>query len=96
MLEVFDEVGWERIFAYAHDLADLAAQLLQERGREVLPRGRSTLVTWREPDAEARWERLLEAGVIVRTLPGEDLLRASFGGWNNAQDLERLLEALPA
>jgi len=95
MLDVFDEIGWERIFTYAHDLADLAAQLLRERGREVLPRGRTTLVSWREPDAEARWEQLLEQGVIVRTLPGEDLLRASFGGWNDMRDLERLLAALP-
>jgi hypothetical protein len=81
--------------AHAHDLADLAAQQLRARGREVLRRGRSTLVTWREPEADRQWERLLERGEVVRTLAGEDLLRASFGGWSRAEDLERLLDALP-
>jgi selenocysteine lyase/cysteine desulfurase len=61
----------------------------------VLPRDRTTLVSWREPDAPAAVERLAAAGVIVRALPGEDLLRASFGGWNDAGDLDRLLAALP-
>ncbi|MBB4662718.1 aminotransferase class V-fold PLP-dependent enzyme [Conexibacter arvalis] len=94
-LELLEETGWERVHAQAHDLADLAAALLRERGREVLARDRTTLVTWRERDAERRVERLLEAGVVVRSLPGEELLRASFGGWSSVQDLERLLEALP-
>ena len=96
MLELLEETGWERVHTVAHDLADLAATLLSERGREVLPRDRTTLVTWRERDAAERAERLLEAGVVVRSLPGEELLRASFGGWSGVQDLERLLEALPA
>jgi len=95
MLELFDETGWERVHGLAHDLAHLAATLLAERGREPLPRDRTTLVTWREPGAESRVEKLLEAGVVVRSLPGEDLLRASFGGWSSMQDLERLLEVLP-
>lgn len=94
-LELFEQSGWERIHTQAHDLAQLAATLLSERGRELLPRDRTTLVTWREPNAERRVELLLEAGVVVRSLPGEDLLRASFGGWSAAQDLERLLEVLP-
>ena len=94
-LELFEQTGWERLHAQAHDLAQLAATLLAERGREVLARDRTTLVTWREPGAERRVELLLEAGVVVRSLPGEDLLRASFGGWSSMQDLERLLEVLP-
>lgn len=95
MLDLLDGCDWERIHTVSHDLADLAAQLLRERGRDLLERDRTPLVTWREPDAAGRAEQLLDAGVVVRTLPGEDLLRASFGGWSNTQDLERLLEVLP-
>ncbi|MDO8209452.1 aminotransferase class V-fold PLP-dependent enzyme [Conexibacter sp. CPCC 206217] len=96
MLELFEQTGWDAIHRRAHDLAELAARRLAERGRTVLPRDRTTLVSWYEDDAPARSEALLEAGVVVRFLPGDELLRASFGGWSDEQDLERLLEALPA
>jgi L-cysteine/cystine lyase len=96
MLELFEQTGWDAIHRRAHDLAELAAQRLAERGRKVLPRDRTTLVTWYEDDAPERSEALLAAGVVVRFLPGDELLRASFGGWSDEQDLERLLEALPA
>lgn len=95
MLDLLGAAGWDAIHAHAHDLAELAVARLCERGREVLARDRTTLVTWRETDAPARSEALLEAGVVVRHLPDEDVLRASFGGWNDEQDLERLLDALP-
>ena len=36
-------------------------------------------------------ERAREAGVLIRNLPGHDLLRASVGAWNDEADLERLL-----
>ena len=32
--------------------------------------------------------------IVVRNLPGRDLVRASVGAWNDAGDLERLLSAL--
>ena len=38
--------------------------------------------------------RLYDAGVIVRFIPGTDLVRVSCGWWNNEDDLERLLAAL--
>jgi L-cysteine/cystine lyase len=94
-LAVLGAAGWDAVHAHAAQLAATAATALAERGREVLPRDRTTLVSWREPDAPAAVERLAEAGVIVRSLPGEDLLRASFGGWSSEDDLERLLAALP-
>jgi L-cysteine/cystine lyase len=68
---------------------------LRARGREVLDRDRTTLVTWRERDAPAAVERLAAAGVVVRSLPGEQLVRASFGGWSDTGDVDRLLAALP-
>jgi L-cysteine/cystine lyase len=93
-LELLDATGWEAIHTHAFALAERAADALRERGRDVLPRDRTTLVTWHEPDAPAVLERLAEAGVVVRTLPDEDLLRASFGGWSTDDDLDRLLTAL--
>jgi selenocysteine lyase/cysteine desulfurase len=94
-LDVLSATGWEEIHAHACELASTAADALAAAGREVLARDRTTLVTWREPDAPAAVERLAAAGVVVRSLPGEDLVRASFGGWNDESDLDRLLAALP-
>ncbi len=94
-LELLSAAGWEAIHAHAADLAATAADALRERGRDVLARDRTTLVTWREPDAAVVVERLAAAGVVVRSLPGEDLVRASFGGWSDTDDLDRLLAALP-
>jgi len=36
----------------------------------------------------------IESAVVVRDLPGTDLLRASVGWWNDERDLERLVAAL--
>jgi selenocysteine lyase/cysteine desulfurase len=94
-LAVLREAGWDAIHANAAALAAAAADALRERGRDVLPRDRTTLVTWREPDADTVLERLAAARVVVRTLPAGDLLRASFGGWSTSDDLDRLLAALP-
>lgn len=95
-LEVLGAAGWDAVHAHASALAARAADELRERGRVVLERADTTLVTWREPDAPDRSERLAEQGVTIRPIPGDDLLRASFGGWSDERDLERLLEALPA
>jgi selenocysteine lyase/cysteine desulfurase len=94
-LDVLEAAGWEALHAHATALVGAAADALREQGREVLARDRTTLVSWREPNAEAVVERLAAAGVVVRSLPGEDLLRASFGGWSSEDDLDRLLAALP-
>ncbi|HZV75357.1 MAG TPA: aminotransferase class V-fold PLP-dependent enzyme [Conexibacter sp.] len=95
-LDVLGGAGWDAVHAHAADLAATAADALRDHGRDVLPRDRTTLVTWREPDAPAVVERLAAADVVVRSLPGEDLLRASVGAWSSADDLDRLLVALPA
>lgn len=94
-LDLLAVAGWDAIHAHAASLAAKAADALATAGRELLSRDRTTLVTWREPDAPAAVERLAAAGVVVRSLPGEDLVRASFGGWNDESDLDRLLAALP-
>lgn len=94
-LGVLGAAGWDALHAHAAALAASAAEALRGRGRDVLARDRTTLVTWREQDPLAAVERLAAAGVVVRPLPGEPLVRASFGGWNDAGELDRLLAALP-
>lgn len=73
----------------AHDLAgELAA-----RGLAVAARGGSTLVSWEAADPMAETARLLAAGVLVRGLPGTPYVRASVGGWNTEDELDRLATA---
>jgi L-cysteine/cystine lyase len=93
-LQTLGAAGWDAVLAQAHALADRAAEALRERGRRVLARDRTTLVAWHEDDPPAAVERLAAAGVVVRPLPGGELVRASFGGWSNDDDLDRLLTAL--
>jgi L-cysteine/cystine lyase len=93
-LDVLAGGGWDAIHDRAAALAATLAQALADRGLQVRPRDRTTLVSWHDPDALATRERLAGAGVIIRDLPGRDLLRASVGAWNDESDLERLLAAL--
>jgi selenocysteine lyase/cysteine desulfurase len=93
-LDVLAGAGWDAIHDRAATLAATFAQALADRGLEVRPRDRTTLVSWHDPDALATRARLADAGVIIRDLPGRDLLRASVGAWNDESDLERLLAAL--
>ena len=74
-------------------LAGRFATMLAERGKEVMPRGSSTLVSWRSGAAEGDVKRLADMGIVVRDLPGRGLVRASVGAWNSEDELERLAEA---
>jgi L-cysteine/cystine lyase len=85
--------GYERAAAMAERCRDL----LQAAGHDVVaPRERATLVSWRVHDEDPAdvVARLAAAGVIVRSLPRTDLVRASVGWWTSDKDLERLLAAL--
>jgi selenocysteine lyase/cysteine desulfurase len=79
-------------------IAELAAkcrQLLAERFEVVTAPAQAGLVSFRpDGDPVEVSARLYEAGVVVRFLPGTDLVRASCGWWNSEGDLERLLEVL--
>ena len=90
-VELLEEAGWDWIHQRGPELAGRLADGLAERGREVTPRGTSTLVSWRSDDPEGDVARAAEAGVVVRQLPGRGLVRASVGAWSNEDDLERLL-----
>jgi L-cysteine/cystine lyase len=93
-VELIGEAGLDWVHERAASLAEGLAATLREQGREIAPRGRSTLVSWRSDDPEGDVARLSEAGVVVRFLPGRGLVRASVGAWNDESDLERLLAGI--
>jgi L-cysteine/cystine lyase len=84
-------------FEHASEKAERLRSQLGEAGEDVVtPAERATLVSWRPADGEtaAVVERLYEAGVVVRDLPGTGLVRASVGWWTSDDDLSRLIAAL--
>jgi L-cysteine/cystine lyase len=92
-LDLAPEWGFER----ARELAERCRELLAAAGKDVVtPAERATLVSWRQVGAETAVvvQRLFDAGVVVRDLPGTGLVRASVGWWTNEDDLERLLAGL--
>ena len=61
----------------------------------VTPPSHSTLVSFRAPeDPTALVATLDERGVVVRELPGRDLVRASCGWWTSEDDLRSLAAGL--
>jgi L-cysteine/cystine lyase len=90
-----DEAGEER-FEHAASMAAHLRHMLEAAGHDVVTEPeQATLVTWKaQEDPKAVVERLADAGVVVRDLPGLSWLRASCGFWTNHDDLERLLAVL--
>jgi L-cysteine/cystine lyase len=87
-------VGWPNVHARARELAARLVAALAARGSTVAPRGDTTLVSWETDDPPALAQRLSDAGVVVRDLPGTSYVRASVGAWNDESDLDRLLAAI--
>jgi len=70
-------------------------ELLGPLAEVVTPPGHSTIVSFRPPsDPTELVGALADRGVIVRELPGRDLVRASCGWWTNEDDLQRLADGL--
>lgn len=92
--EALDGFGWERVHERGISLSRQLAEGLAQIGRQVVPRGPSTLVSFSSEDGEGERAALLERGVILRDIPGQGWLRASVGAWNGERDLQRLLDAL--
>jgi len=90
-LQVLGQAGWGWVHQRAALLAARLADRLAERGLDVGPRGRSTLVSWKADDPQAEVERLAENGYIVRSIPAFGLVRASVGAWNSEEELEALV-----
>jgi selenocysteine lyase/cysteine desulfurase len=95
-IELLESVGWDVVHDASSTLAARLAEQLAERGREVAPRGRTTLVSFVSDDPEVERALLAERGVAIRNIPGRPWLRASVGAWNDENDLERLLGSLSA
>jgi L-cysteine/cystine lyase len=78
-------------YARAAEAATRCRELLESRVEVVTPPGHSTLVSFRPSgDPTELVTSLQERGVIVRELPGRNLVRASCGWWTSDDDLERL------
>jgi L-cysteine/cystine lyase len=70
-------------------------ELLEPHVEVVTPPGHSTLVSFRpNGDPAELVESLFERGVVVRELPGRNLVRASCGWWTNEDDLQRLADGV--
>ncbi len=89
---VLDGACWAWVHERAASGAEQLANLLRERGREVAPRGRSTLVSWSSADAEADVQRLAMQGIVVRSIPSAGLVRASVGAWTSEEEIGRLAD----
>ncbi len=95
-LAVLESAGWEWVHTRAAELAAGLADQLSERGLEVGPRGRSTLVSWKAQDVDGEVTRLADAGLVVRSIPTHGLMRASVGAWSSEQELAQLAELAAA
>jgi selenocysteine lyase/cysteine desulfurase len=93
-LGVLREADIPAVLARGPALAATLAERLTGHGRTVARRDHTTLVAFEDEDPEATRDRLAAAGVLVRSLPGTPLVRASVGAWSSEDDLERLLAAL--
>jgi L-cysteine/cystine lyase len=70
-------------------------ELLAPLAEVVTPAGHSTLVSFRPPGVPTELvAALAERGVIVRELPGRNLMRVSCGWWTSEEDLQRLADGL--
>jgi L-cysteine/cystine lyase len=70
-------------------------ELLAPLAEVVTPPGESTLVSFRPPgDPTELVAALAERDVVVRELPGRNLVRVSCGWWTSEDDLRRLADGL--
>jgi L-cysteine/cystine lyase len=93
-VRTLERVGWSAVQEHAIVQAARLAERLVAAGREVSPRGPSTLVSFSSPDPSGERTRLAELGVVLRDIPDQPLLRASVGAWNDESDFQRLLAGL--
>jgi L-cysteine/cystine lyase len=79
----------------AAKMAARCRELLAPLVEIVTPQAQSTLVSFRPPgDPTELVAALAERDVVVRELPGRNLVRASCGWWTSEDDLRRLASAI--
>jgi selenocysteine lyase/cysteine desulfurase len=93
-VQTLERAGWAAVHERAIALAARLVEMLRAAGRETVPRGASTLVSFASADPVGERGRLAEQGVVLRDIPDHPQLRASVGAWNDESDLERLLVGL--
>jgi len=94
-LEAALEVHPEWRYEAATEAAARCRRLLEPLVEVATPAGHSTLVSFRPPgDATELVVTLAGQGVVVRELPGRNLVRASCGWWTSEDDLRRLADGL--
>jgi L-cysteine/cystine lyase len=92
-LEVHPESRYDR----AAEASARCRELLEPLADVVTPAGHSTLVSVRPAvDPAELVTALAEQGVLVRELPGRNLVRVSCGWWTSEEDLGRLAVGLAA
>jgi L-cysteine/cystine lyase len=90
-LDAVPEWGYER----AAEMSERCRSALAERFDVVSAPGQGTLVSWRtDGDPTETVKRLFERSVVVRDIPGRNLIRVSCGWWTSEGDIERLLAGL--
>jgi L-cysteine/cystine lyase len=84
-------------YARAAEQAARCSELLAEHVEVVTPPGHSTLVSFHPAGDPTELVTALEQDdVIVRELPGRNLVRASCGWWTSDDDLQRLVAGVAA
>jgi selenocysteine lyase/cysteine desulfurase len=92
-LDLHEELGLEETRAHIRGLTERLKDGLD--GGLVSPREfESGLVAFEVEDGEATVERLKRAGVVVRTLPRPNTVRASLHVFNTETDVDALLDGL--
>jgi selenocysteine lyase/cysteine desulfurase len=93
-LDVHDELGLNRVREHIRGLTERLKDGIDDE-RLVSPQAfESGLVAFEVDDAEATVERLDSEGVVVRTLPRPDTVRASLHVFNTDSDVDTLLDGL--
>jgi selenocysteine lyase/cysteine desulfurase len=92
-MDTIEAIGLDTVQARIERLTDrlkngLGDRLLSPREYE------SGLVTFAADDPDALVDRLGEAGIVVRSIPDPESVRASIHVFNTAADVDRLLDAL--
>ena len=89
-----EEIGTVAIESRIETLTDRLKDGIDDE-RLLSPRTyESGLVTIADDDPEATVERLSEKGIVVRSLPYPEAIRASVHAFNTPEDVDALLEAL--